>query len=171
MAGTSTNIYLLLKNCNFYNEKYISPIKTSKCLHSYGLYQDTNNSGIINLTTEKFQNTNLRFERFYLIFHHQRYQRATRVESSTDSSLRSSDWGQRPCCTKPVSPGMGSVSWPCVPLLYGSYLHHFPCLLQKYHHTGAGSSTGACNGPDQTSLNANSVKLQITSFCTGFVAI
>lgn len=53
----------------------------------------------------------------------------------------------------------------------GSYLHHFPCLPQKYHHTGAESSTGACNGPDQTSLNANSAKLQITSFGTGFVAV
>lgn len=129
MAGTSTNIYLLLKNCNFYNEKYISPIKTSKCLHSYGLYQDTNNSGIINLTIEKFQNTNLRFERFYLIFHHQRYQRATRVESSTDSSLRSSDWGQRPCCTKPVSPKMGSVSWPCVHLCATTPLWLLPSPL------------------------------------------
>lgn len=54
---------------------------------------------------------------------------------------------------------------------YVSYLHHFPCLLQKYHHTGAESSIGACNDLDQTSLNANSVKLQITSFCTGFVAV
>lgn len=32
--------------------------RTSKYVHSYGLYQDTNNLSIINLTTENFQNTN-----------------------------------------------------------------------------------------------------------------